>query len=316
MRVVFMGTPSLAATVLEKLADAFDVVGVYSRPDAVRGRGKKLEASPVKQTALEREIDVFTPETLRDAEVLDELRSLNPDVICVAAYGSVLPPEALEIPRYGCLNVHTSLLPRWRGTAPMQRAILERDDNVGVCIMRMEEGLDTGPYCKRVEFSLDDMYLDDVERALSEAGADALVEALEGLESDGLVWTEQPESGVTYAAKIEKSELALDVDDTAAGFCAKVRASSPAHPAHAQIAGRGVTVVRASCVEDEQGLELSSELQPGEGVFRAKRLFVMASDAPVEIEMLKPDGKKIMDARSFAAGIQGIKNSTITWGKA
>lgn len=316
MRVVFMGTPSLAATVLGKLADAYDVVGVYSRSDAVRGRGKKLVASPVKQAAVERGIEVFTPATLRDEAAQEQLRALQPDVVCVAAYGSILPWEVLEIPRHGCLNVHTSLLPRWRGAAPMQRAILERDENVGVCIMRMEEGLDTGPYCKRVEFPLDEMYLDEVEHMLSKAGGDALVEAVAGLETGGLIWTDQQVEGVTYAKKIEKGELDLDPAEGASLFCAKVRASSGAHPAHAQLAARGVTIVRASCVRDGQGLELVDDLQPGQAAFRAKRLFAMTSDGAVEIEELKPEGKKNMDARSFAVGIQGIKKSTITWEKA
>lgn len=315
MRVVFMGTPELSATVFEKIADAYDVVRVYSRPDAVRGRGKKLVASPVKAAALERGIEVSTPSTLRDAAVQEELRALEPDVICVVAYGAILPREVIEIPRYGCLNVHTSLLPRWRGAAPMQRAILAGDEVTGACVMRIEEGLDTGPYCKRVEIELDDLYLDDVESALGQLGGDALVEAIGQLCSGELKWVEQG-GDATYAPKVEKGELALDPQDECARVCAKVRASSGAHPAHAEIAGRGVTVLRASVVTDEAGLELTEGLEPGQAAFKAKRLFIQAADGSVEIMELKPDGKKSMDARSFAAGIQGIKNNIITWGRA
>ncbi len=316
MRVVFMGTPTLSATVLDGLAERHEVVGVYSRPDAVRGRGKKLVASPVKQLALDRQIPVFTPDTLRDPSVLQELEALAPDVICVAAYGAILPREVLAIPSFGCLNVHTSLLPRWRGAAPMQRAILEHDEAAGVCIMRMEEGLDTGPYCMRVEVPLDDLYLSDLEARLASEGAKALVEALENVESGTAVWHEQEATGVTYAAKIEKGELALDPDEPAERFCAKVRASSDAHPAHVQIAGRGLTVVRASVAGDECSGELTDSLEKGEAVFRSKRFFLMTADGVVELEQVKPDGKKLMDARSFAAGIQGIKKLTITWEKA
>ena len=144
MRVVFMGTPAFAATILDDLAEQHDVAAVYTRPDAVRGRGKRLEPSPVKAAAERRGLRVLTPRTLRDEAAQRELASFAPDVICVAAYGAILPKEVLDIPRFGCLNVHASLLPRWRGAAPIERAILAGDEEAGVCIMRMEVGLDTG----------------------------------------------------------------------------------------------------------------------------------------------------------------------------
>ena len=316
MRVVFMGTPELAATVLSQVVDAFDVVGVYSRPDAVRGRGKKLVASPVKELACGRGIPVFTPTTMRDGAAIEQLRSLEPDVICIVAYGAILPKEVLDIPRFGCVNVHTSLLPRWRGAAPMQRAILACDEVTGVSIMRVEEGLDTGPCCAQLEIALDGLYLSELEHELGNMGGQALVDALKSMQGGSLEWFEQSSEGVTYASKLEKGELALDPGDEAAVTCAKVRASSAAHPAHAELAGRGVTVERASLVVDAAGLDLASGLSQGQATFRGKRLFVQAADAPIEILQLKPDGKKSMDARSFAAGIQGIKNSTITWGRA
>lgn len=316
MRIVFMGTPTLAATVLNRLADEHDVVGVYSRPDAVRGRGKKLVASPVKTLAQGRGIPVYTPTSLRDEAVQDELSSLHPDAICVVAYGALLPREVLEIPVYGCLNVHTSLLPRWRGAAPMQRAILERDEYAGVCIMRMEEGLDTGAFCKRVEIALDELYLADLEQRLACEGTNALLEALDDIESGNVTWHEQGDEDATYAPKILKGELDLDPEDGASSACAKVRASSAAHPARAVVADRSVTVVRASVARDEAAGSLTADLHAGDAVFRAKRFFIMADDGPIELEEVKPDGKKNMDARSFAAGIQGIKNTIVTWGRA
>lgn len=316
MRVVFMGTPHLAATILDKLADAQDVVGAYTRPDAVRGRGKKLVASPVKAVAQARGIPVFTPSTFADDGVVSELASLKPDVICVAAYGALLPRAVLDVPRFGCLNVHTSLLPRWRGAAPMQRAILEQDASAGVCIMRMEESLDTGPYCARIETELDGLYLAELEERLAELGAMALVDSLKQVQSAPLTWTEQGLSGVTYAAKIGKGELDLDPADPAALIAAKVRASSDAHPAHATVAGRDVTVERASAVRDEQALSLCEGLESGQALYAAKRFIIMAADGPVELENVKPHGKKSMDAKSFAAGVQGIKNTIVTWGRA
>ena len=313
MRIVFMGTPQLAASVLDELAEAHEIVCVYTRPDAVRGRGRALVASPVKQLALSRGLDVRTPDSLRDESVLDELRSFDPDAICVVAYGAILPASVLEIPRYGCLNVHTSLLPRWRGAAPMQRAILACDDEAGVCIMQMEEGLDTGPYCKRVVLPLDELYLDDLEAALASEGAHALVEALGEIEQGAAIWVAQEDAAITYASKIAKGELDISPADTARVASAKVRASDSAHPSHASVAGRGVTVERAAVAADEQAQAFCEGLQPGDVVFRGKRLFIQCADAPLEVEQLKPDGKKSMDARSFAAGVQGIKKNTMSW---
>ena len=146
MRVVFMGTPDFAASILIELKEQHDVVAVYTRADAVRGRGKKLVPSPVKEVALGANIPVFEPRTLRDEAEVERLRALDPDVICVAAYGMILPQAVLDIPKHGCLNVHASLLPKYRGAAPIERAILNGDDEAGVCIMRMEAGLDTGDY--------------------------------------------------------------------------------------------------------------------------------------------------------------------------
>ena len=147
MRVVYMGTPDFSATILEELAAHHEVTAVYTRPDAVRGRGKKLVPSPVKELAERLGLPVLTPRTLRDEAVQAELASFEPEAICVAAYGALLPREVLELPPHGCLNVHGSLLPRWRGAAPIERAILAGDPETGVSIMEMEEGLDTGPYC-------------------------------------------------------------------------------------------------------------------------------------------------------------------------
>jgi len=316
MRIVFMGTPDLAATVMSNIADHHDVVGAYTRPDAVRGRGKRLVASPVKQLAEERGIPAFTAATLRDEEVLENLRALEPDAICVVAYGSILPTSILELPRYGCFNVHTSLLPRWRGAAPMQRAILAGDKTTGVSIMRMEEGLDTGAYCKRAEVPLDGVYLADLESDLAACGSELLLEALEEVQDGSLTWTEQPEAGVTYAAKIGKGELDLDPSESAGSVCAKVRASDDAHPAHMELAQRKVTLERAHEVDDDLAKELCEALAPGEAVFRSKRLIARASVGAFEIDALKPQGKKSMDARSFAAGIQGVKNATLRWGRA
>lgn len=314
MRLVFMGTPALAATILSEIAERHEVVAVFTRPDAVRGRGKGLVPSDVKALALKLGIPVFTPASMRDEDVRNTLVDLAPEAICVSAYGALLPEEILAIPPAGCLNVHTSLLPRWRGAAPIERAILAGDEMTGVCIMRMEVGLDTGPYCVRRQLAVGNRSAAELTSALAEEGANALIDALELVEAGTITWTPQGSDGVTYASKIAKGELNPLPDDDARTFVAKARASSSAHPARARIAERSLAVEDAQLVNDEASAALCEDMEPGEVRFRAKRLFVRASDAPVELLRVRPDGKKSMDAKAFAGGIQGIKTANIRWG--
>lgn len=313
MRVVFMGTPAFAATILEDLAQQHDVVAVYTRPDAVRGRGKQLEPSPVKATAERLAIPVLTPRTLRDEAAQRELASFRPDVICVAAYGAILPKAVLDLPRYGCLNVHASLLPRWRGAAPIERAILAGDREAGVCIMRMEEGLDTGAYCVCRTAAVDGKSAEELTDELADLGAQALLTALVRVERGAADWIDQDESQVTYASKIEKGELDLVPTEDAETLARRVQASSAAHASRAVVAGRGVTVLRAAMLMDVAGRELAAGIAPGEVRFVGKRLFLGAADGALEVLSVKPDGKQAMDAKAFAAGIQGIKDGGLTW---
>lgn len=315
MRVVFMGTPKLAADILVEIAQQHEVVCVYTRPDAVRGRGAKLEPSPVKAAAERLGIPVRTATSLRDAEEQAHLAELAPDAICVAAYGCILPREVLEIPRYGCLNVHASLLPRWRGAAPIERAILAGDEQTGVCIMRMEEGLDTGPYCVRRATEVEGKSAAELTDELANLGARALLTGLSVVEQGGAEWTFQDDAAATYAEKIAKDELYPDPAEPAAAMVRKVLASSEAHPARAVIAGRSATVERVALPDDERAAALCDGLEQGAVRFAAKRLFLGTDDGAVEVLSLKPDGKKSMDARAFAAGVQGIKAGGCTWGR-
>ena len=315
MRVVFMGTPKLAADILVEIAQQHEVVCVYTRPDAVRGRGAKLEPSPVKAAAERLGIPVRTATSLRDAEEQAHLAELAPDVICVAAYGCILPREVLEIPRYGCLNVHASLLPRWRGAAPIERAILAGDEQTGVCIMRMEEGLDTGPYCVRRATEVEGKSAAELTDELANLGARALLTGLSVVEQGGAEWTFQNDAAATYAEKLAKDELYPDPAEPAAAMVRKVLASSEAHPARAVIAGRSATVERVALPDDERAAALCTGLEQGAVRFAAKRLFLGTGDGAVEVLSLKPDGKKSMDARAFAAGVQGIKAGGCTWGR-
>lgn len=315
MRVVFMGTPKLAADILVEIAQQHEVVCVYTRPDAVRGRGAKLEPSPVKAAAERLGIPVRTATSLRDAEEQAHLAELAPDAICVAAYGCILPREVLEIPRYGCLNVHASLLPRWRGAAPIERAILAGDEQTGVCIMRMEEGLDTGPYCVRRATEVEGKSAAELTDELANLGARALLTGLSVVEQGGAEWTFQDDAAATYAEKLAKDELYPDPAEPTIALLRKVLASSEAHPARAVIAGRSATVERVALPDDERAAALCDGLEQGAVRFAAKRLFLGTGDGAVEVLSLKPDGKKSMDARAFAAGVQGIKAGGCTWGR-
>ncbi|TDR51445.1 methionyl-tRNA formyltransferase [Halomonas ventosae] len=229
LRVIFAGTPDFAAESLAALlASRHDVVAVYTQPDRPAGRGRRLTPSPVKALAQEHGLPVFQPSSLKAPEVQAELAGLEADIMVVVAYGLILPRAVLEIPPLGCLNVHASLLPRWRGAAPIQRAIEAGDQESGVTIMQMDAGLDTG-----------DMLLvrhtpiaatttgGELHDRLASLGGQALVEALDALAGPGLDATPQPEAGVTYAAKLSKAEAELDFRRPAMELAARVRAFNP-----------------------------------------------------------------------------------------
>jgi len=249
MRIVFMGTPDFAARILQILLTSSpfaEVVAVYSRPDAVSKRGNAAVPSAVSALALENDLPLFRPQTLRDTEVQQQLRDLRPDLIVVAAYGMILPREVLDIPPRGCVNVHASLLPRWRGAAPIERAILEGDARTGVCIMQMEEGLDTGPYCAYESTDIGEKTAAELRNKLADMGGRLLVNALPALLGGSAQWTVQNEDEVTYAHKIEKDELKLSPELSVTDFMRRVRASSDSAPARLSVEDKGVTVLDAA----------------------------------------------------------------------
>lgn len=301
MRAVYMGTPDFAVPALQALASVADVVAVYTRPDAASRRGSALHPSPVKSAALDAGLEVRQPVSLRDETQITGLRDLAPDIVVVCAYGMILPREVLDIPRYGCINLHASLLPRWRGAAPIQRAILAGDHSTGVCLMRMEEGLDTGPYCACREVIIGDKDFDTLSVELSEAGARLLVEHLPALIVGECVWTAQDERAATYAEKIAKRELLLDPASTVTDALARVRASSPTAPARALVAGKGVTVLDAAPSE--------IALEPGAIVSDAGGLHLGFSDGAVRVTRLRPDGKQGMPAADWSRGLRSDDDS-------
>lgn len=304
MRIVFMGTPDFAVPSLRALAAAHDVALVLTRPDAVRSRGKKLEPSPVKAAALELGLPVLEAKRM-EPEVVDALRAARADVFCVAAYGCILPDEVLTMAPLGCVNVHASLLPRWRGAAPIQRAILAGDAEAGVSIMRIGHGVDTGAYCAQASCSVAGKSADELTSELAELGAGLLLEVLPELAAGTVSWTEQDEALVTHAAKIQKAELRLDPAASAADNERRALASSDAAPARCMLAGKPVRVLAAR-VAPVSGAVLAA----GELSIQGGRVLLGCGEGALEVLELKPDGKRAMDAAAWAAGQRG---AAVTW---
>lgn len=304
MRIVFMGTPDFAVPSLRALAAAHDVALVLTRPDAVRSRGKKLEPSPVKAAALELGLPVLEAKRM-EPEVVDVLRAARADVFCVAAYGCILPDEVLTMAPLGCVNVHASLLPRWRGAAPIQRAILAGDAEAGVSIMRIGRGVDTGAYCAQASCSVAGKSADELTSELAELGAGLLLEVLPELAAGTVSWTEQDEALVTHAAKIQKAELRLDPAVSAADNERRALASSDAAPARCMLAGKPVRVLAAR-VAPVSGAVLAA----GELAIQGGRVLLGCGEGALEVLELKPDGKRAMDAAAWAAGQRG---AAVTW---
>lgn len=299
MRVVFMGTPDFAVPSLRELASRFEVVLVLTRPDAVRSRGKKLEPSPVKAAALELDIPVMEA-TRITPEVMDRLHEAKADIFCVAAYGCILPDEVLHMAPLGIVNVHASLLPRWRGAAPIQRAILAGDERAGISIMRIGHGVDTGAYCAQASCSVAGKTADELTVELAQLGAVLLCDTLPALADGTAVWTEQDESLVTHAQKISKAEMRLDPQESALVNLRRVLASSDAAPARCIAAGKPVRIMRAVAADGDASMCAAGEL-----VCQSKRIYIGCSDGALEVTSVKPDGKRQMDASAWAAGLHG-----------
>ncbi|MFO8152850.1 methionyl-tRNA formyltransferase [Thioalkalivibrio sp.] len=254
-RIVYAGTPEFAVPALAALiASGRTPVGVYTQPDRPAGRGRRLSPSPVKRIAQAAGVPVLQPASLQSDEAHGELRQLQPDILIVAAYGLILPPAVLSIPSFGCLNIHASLLPRWRGAAPVQRAILAGDRQTGVCLMHMEAGLDTGPVYACERLPLDDrMIASEVTERLAGMGAALLVERLDAILDGSLQPSPQPESGVRYARKVEKSEAWVDWSEPAVRIARRVRAFQPWPVAQTRLGDRVLRIHRADVPEPAEG---------------------------------------------------------------
>ncbi|MEN9788284.1 MAG: methionyl-tRNA formyltransferase [Pseudomonadota bacterium] len=302
MRIVFAGTPEFAVPPLAALcASRHEVVGVLTQPDRPAGRGRKLATSAVKNFALQQGLPIAQPQTLRSTEGRESLVHWQPDVLVVVAYGLILPGEVLSMPRFGCLNIHASLLPRWRGAAPIQRAILAGDEYTGVTLMQMDAGLDTGPMLlqRRVAIGAD---VDSaaLHATLAQVGAEALLETLEGLETGTLAAQPQPSSGVTYAAKIDKAEARIDWQHDAIDIARRVRAFRPWPIAETSQRGEQVRIHEAVVIGDAEAGRAAGTV-PGTLLgLRADRLLVACGRDCLGIGVLQRAGRRSVTAREFA----------------
>lgn len=252
MRIVFAGTPEFAVPTLEAIAASdHRVAAVYTQPDRPAGRGRHTLAPPVKRRALELELPVRQPATLGDPEVRRALAGLQPDLLVVVAYGLILPPEVLAVPRLGCVNVHASLLPRWRGAAPVARAILAGDRKTGISIMQMDAGLDTGPVLLQQPCAIEpEDTTGSLTGRLAGLGARALIEALPGIETGSLLPRPQPRGGVTYADKLRKDEAAVDWHRSAVLIERQVRGLNPWPVAQTGLGDAMLRIWRARALPD------------------------------------------------------------------
>ncbi|OAN78907.1 methionyl-tRNA formyltransferase [Jannaschia sp. EhC01] len=291
MRLIFMGTPDFSVPVLEALNDAgHEIVAVYSQPPRPAGRGKKARPSPVQARAEALGLAVRHPVSLKGAEAQADFAALKADVAVVVAYGLILPQAVLDAPARGCLNIHASLLPRWRGAAPIHRAIMAGDAETGVCIMQMEAGLDTGPVLLRKKTPIGpEETTGALHDRLSTIGAKAIVEALAQL--DHLAPEVQPEEGVTYATKIDKSEAKVDWTASAPHINRQILGLSPFPGAWTMVGGKRLKLLQ-SRVADGNGA-------PGEVL---EGLTVACGDGAVEITRVQPEGKGAMDTKDWLLG--------------
>ena len=297
MRIVFMGTPDFAVPTLSEIVGrGHEVVAVYTRAPAPAGRrGLDLTPSPVHQVAERFGLKVFTPKSLRSAEAVAEFAAHDADVAVVVAYGLILPPAILQAPRLGCLNLHGSLLPRWRGAAPIQRAIMAGDEATGVCVMQMEEGLDTGPVglVERIPIG-PDMTAGELHDRMMVLGADLMARALAALERGGLAFTPQPEAGVAYAAKIEKGETRIDWSQPAQVVHDRIRGLSPFPGAWFPLGPEEarVKVLRSTLAEGAGA--------PGTAL--DDRLAIACGSGAVRLVELQKAGKQPVGASAFLNG--------------
>ncbi len=301
MKVVFMGTPDFSVPVLEALAKHHEVICVYTQPPRQAGRGNKLLASPVQQTAERLNIPVRTPVSLRKEDAIKEFQSLEADVGVVCAYGLILPKGILDAPKLGCINIHASLLPRWRGAAPIQRAIEAGDKESGVTIMQMDVGLDTGDMLLKGIVPIDENTTGQIlHDALSQQGADLIIQVLEKMPAP----QKQPETGITYAEKIQKNEALINWELSAQQIKNKIMAFNPYPATYFNLNGERIKVFNA-VVED------FNHNKPAGTILDNKLLVACGNQTALRLTELQREGKKRMIAEDLLKGFELKEGTTI-----
>ena len=311
MRVVFMGTPDFAVGTLEALTGSrHEVAAVYTQPDKPKGRGGKMQFTPVKEAAAKAQIPVYQPVKVRDSEVIAQLAQIKPDVIVVVAFGQIIPREILELPAYGCVNVHASLLPKYRGAAPIQWAVIDGEKTSGVTTMRMDAGLDTGDMLLKREVALaPDETGGSLFDKLSSVGAELLLETLDKLEKGGITPVPQPEiSPTAYAAMLNKKMGQIDWDMSAVRIERLIRGLTPWPSAYTHLDGKTLKIWKASVGEEKTG---STGQTPGTvcGVTK-DRIAVQTGEGILYISELQLEGRKRMTAEAFLRGFE-LKEGTL-----
>ncbi|GAB1470409.1 methionyl-tRNA formyltransferase [Chloroflexota bacterium] len=303
IRVVFMGSPDFALPSLSMLAKNYQVVGVVTQPDRASGRGRELKAPPVKVLAQTLDIPILQPQKLREPEAFQQLQAWQPDLIVVAAFGQILRKDILDLPRYGCINVHASLLPRWRGAAPINAAVLAGDEETGVTIMKMDVGLDTGPLLAKrpIRIKPDDT-AGSLFEALSTLGADLLIETLPAYLDGKIPPQPQPEAGASYAPMLKKEDGRLDFNQPVVELERRIRAMNPWPGAWFEWDGNLLKVGRGVVGEGQ------SSMVGGRLIFEG-RPAVSCADGVLILEEVQPPGKKMMSGKAFLSGARNWDSS-------
>ncbi|NLY09904.1 MAG: methionyl-tRNA formyltransferase [Tissierellia bacterium] len=305
MRVVFMSTPDFGVKALEAIAKAHQVVGVITQQDKPRGRGKKMMPTPIKESALSLGITVYQPKNVNDKESYELIKSLNPEVIVVVAYGQIVKRDLLDLPKYGCINIHASLLPKYRGAAPMVRALMDGEKETGITIMKMEEGLDTGPMAMMKSTSTDGKNAGLIHDELAIMGAELIVKTLEQLERNEIIWEKQDDGKASYAHKISKEDGQVHFNNAAEEVYHHIMAFDPYPGAFTTLDGLTLKLFEPEIVS------CSAEEKPGTILSAEGQLIISCGTGCIKVGALQKQGKKRMEIKEFLRGNRLLEGTVL-----